>query len=89
MAGVRQNFRTGENELLKLASQKVDRKSGELVNAHKCYFEVGSKLYKIEITNANKEGKNGGSALWVKITEKKKQSGGGYGSNGNGYKKGF
>jgi len=68
MAYVREN-RRGEKELRKMA-KTAKNKDGEEVNAGICYFEVGSKLFKLNICECNKEG----GKYWVTITEKKKRS---------------
>lgn len=66
--------RFGEPEVLKTAYEVVNKKSGEIIPDHyKCYFEVGSQLFKIEISPRLKETKKGGNAMWVKITKKVKQ----------------
>lgn len=60
----------GEAEVLKTAYEVVDRKTGKVLPIYKCYFEVGSQLYKIEISHRLKATKKGGAAMWVKITKK-------------------
>ncbi len=60
--------------ILKKASTVVNRKTGEVVQGcFKTYFEThnskGKKiLVKVEISNSNKEDKNGNDAMWVKFT---------------------
>lgn len=83
MAGIRTDFKTGEQYQLKVAENVVDKKTGSVLPIAKTYFEVGSKLFKIEISDCKKETKNGRGGFWVKITEKKKQSG------NTGYKRSF
>lgn len=67
-----QSDRFGNLYQLKLAKQVVSRKTGEEVDAHKCYVELGGKLYEISICQANATDKRDGG-LWVKITRKEKQ----------------
>lgn len=69
--------RFGNAYQLKLAGQKVDKKSGDLVpNVYTAYFEIGGKLYSCEVSPANKDKKDGRPGVWVKLTrkEQKRQS---------------
>lgn len=62
---------------LKTLVQKTDKKTGELVDAYAGYVELGGKLYKVEVSNREKEmtGKNEGKAgMWFKITHVKKNA---------------
>jgi len=67
-----QTDKFGNAYQLKLAKQVVNRRTGEEVNAHKTFVELGGKLYEISICEANANDKREGG-LWVKITHKKKQ----------------
>ena len=67
-----QTDRFGNPFQLKLAKQVINRKTGEEVNAHKCFVELGGKLYEISICEANATDKREGG-LWVKITKKEAQ----------------
>ena len=59
---------------LKTAEAVVNKKTGEVIEtAYKTYFELGGKLYKIEISRRDKETKSGNPAVWVKCTQVKKQ----------------
>jgi hypothetical protein len=66
--------RFGNPYVLKTAYQVENRKTGEIVNSFKTYFEIGSQLYKVEISERLKESKNGKNGMWVKFTKVKKQS---------------
>lgn len=60
---------------LKTAMEKVDKKSGEVVEGcFQTYVELGKALYKIEISPRVKETKTGGNAVWVKVTACKAQT---------------
>lgn len=65
--------RFGEAEILKTASQVVDKKTGDTLPIYKTYFEIKGKLYKVEVSERKSETKNGLPAMWVKITSKKQQ----------------
>lgn len=73
--------RFGNSYQLKFAGQVINRKSGEVLDSiYETYIELGGKLYKIEISNANKTKLKKGtevSGLWVKVTKKeqRKQAG--------------
>lgn len=67
------NDRFGNPTVLKLAKQVVNKKSGEIVDAFKTYFEYNGKLLKIEICSATPNDKHDGG-LWVKMTETRKQN---------------
>ncbi len=67
-----QTDRFGNPYQLKLAKQVVNKRTGEEVNAHKCFVELGGKLYEISICEANPTDKREGG-LWVKVTRKEQQ----------------
>ena len=66
------NDRFGNAYQLKFAKQVVNKKSGEVVDAHECYVELGGKLYHLNICHANATDKRD-EGLWVKVTKKDKQ----------------
>lgn len=68
------NDRFGNKFQLKTAMEKVDKKTGEVVeNCFSTFVEIGKSLYKIEISPRVKETKSGGNAVWVKVTALKAQ----------------
>ena len=69
------NDRFGNPYQLKLAETVVNKKSGEVINNNfATYFELGGKLYKVEVSPAQKEGKRGNGGVWIKVTQRKAQS---------------
>lgn len=69
--------RFGNPYQLKFAAQVTNRKTGEEVNAFKTYVELGGKLYKIEVSQAEKTKEIKGqetAGMWVKVTHVKKQA---------------
>ena len=65
--------RFGDPEVLITLQTVVDKKSGECLPIFKSYVELGGQLYKIEVSNRNKETKSGNPAMWCKITKRKKE----------------
>lgn len=66
--------RFGNPMQLKFAKEVVNKKTGDVVaNCFSAYFELGGKLYKIEASPANKEGKNGEHGIWLKVTRRDQQ----------------
>lgn len=60
--------RFGNAYQLKTAEAVVNKDGVLIDGAYKCYVELGGKLYKIEISNREKETKSGKPAKWVKVT---------------------
>ena len=77
MAQYQQNTRTdkfGNATLLKVAKSVVNRKTGEVYPIFKTYLEVGSQLYKVEISECKKDTKDGNPGMWVKFTKMAKRA---------------
>lgn len=88
MAGVRTN-RFGGAEMLKMAHQVKNKKTGELMPIFKTYLEVGGSLIKVEISHSNKEDrKTGGEGMWVKFTKVNKNRNVGFGGGSQGGSRG-
>lgn len=86
MSGVR-NDKFGNPTILKYAKSVVSKKDGNVMPIFKTYFESGSTMFKVEISNA-KEGdkKTGNPGMWVKFTKMSKQrQNSGFGNQGGGY----
>ncbi|MBI1836844.1 MAG: hypothetical protein HYR91_06215 [Flavobacteriia bacterium] len=64
----------GNPTSLTALTQVVDKKSGELLPIFKGYFESNGQLYKLELSNSNKESKSGLPQKWCKITKVKKKA---------------
>jgi hypothetical protein len=72
--GARTN-RFGEPEKLITLHAAVNKKSGQVYDSiFKGYVEINNVLYKIEVSNRNKETKTGNPAMWCKVTKKPKRS---------------
>jgi hypothetical protein len=85
MAGVR-NDRFGNATMLKMAKSVVNKKTGEVLPIFKTYVEVGSTMLKVEISNANKETRDGNPGMWVKFTKvTKNRNSGGFGGGSSNY----
>jgi hypothetical protein len=69
------NDRFGNPQQIKTAYQAIDKKNGGqlLDGCYKAYFELGGKLYKVETSPRNKETKNGNPAIWMRVTQVRKQ----------------
>jgi hypothetical protein len=66
--------RFGNMSSLKLAGEKIDKKSGGTIsNVYSCYVEIGGKLYQIEASPSNKQTRDGRNAIWIKVTRKDQQ----------------
>jgi hypothetical protein len=74
MAFIR-NDRFGNPSVLKLAKPVVNKKTGEEMPIFRCYVEIGSCLYRIDVSESRKEGRPG---MWIKVTKqaRNRQSGG-------------
>jgi hypothetical protein len=85
MGGIR-NDRYGNPNILKMAKSVVSKKTGEVMPIYKTYLEVGSIMFKVEISECKKETKDGHPGMWVKFTKMpKRQQGSGFGNNSQGY----
>jgi len=82
MAQIRQD-RFGNASMLKLAKPVTNRKTGEVMPIWKTYFQDGSKLIKVEISESKKADREG---MWVKFTKVNQQRRNtGFGNNSGGY----
>jgi hypothetical protein len=73
MSGIR-NDRFGNPTMLKMAKSVVNRKTGEVLPVYKTYLEVGSSMFKVEISEVKKETKDGNPGMWVKFTKMSKRT---------------
>jgi hypothetical protein len=66
--------RFNEQEILKTAIAVVNKKTGQIMPIFMTYFEIGTQLYKLELSPRNKPTKDGRAAMWCKITRKNKKT---------------
>ena len=68
--------RFGNPSLLKLAKPVVNRKTGDVLPIFRGFFEIGTQLYRVDISESKKEGREG---MWFKVTKMSRRQQGGFG----------
>jgi len=63
----------GNPNILFTATQVVSKKTGQAYEIYKGFFEQNGQLFKVEISERQKETKSGLPAKWVKVTKMRKQ----------------